>query len=415
MGLLKKKLDDKYGKLAIVPQGSVSEAVACPTGITLLDYYTATVCESKVTNDNYEKGEEFLSFGLPMGKITLLIGNSGGGKTTAAFQIAHNMTAPYNGDIINLDFERQKSNLYARLKQTTGMTREEFEESVTVYSHLTMSTEFLKELIFEIKEMKEKLPVKDMIDWTDLDGRPIKIYPPTVIILDSIPNMKPAEVLSDKKLDSNMLYGKMSLANGALIKTILGILEAYNITILAINHITANIVTNAYATKKVILPGLPEDENIPGGKEWIYNASAVIRFTSGAELKKEKTYTDGRMTDVRILKTRTGFNNIRQKWVLDAKTGFNEAFTLFEYAKENGIITGTGRGYSFKNNPLDKFTAKTFSELFNTNEEFKEAFMENVEEKLLEFVEHKYSDDYSSSEDDADQVLSEEFDDDEDD
>lgn len=410
MGLLKKNLDNKYGKLNIAPPGSVTDAIACPTGVTLLDYYTATVCEAKAGSKEYEPGEEFLSYGIPMGKITLLIGNSGSGKTTFAFQVAHAMTAPYNGDIINLDYERQKSNLYARLKQTTGMTREEFENNVSVYNHLDMSTEFLKELIFEIKEMKEKLSVKEMIDWTDLDGKPIKIYPPTVIILDSIPNMKPLEILNDKKLDSNMVYGKMAIANGALIKTILGILEAYNITILAINHITTAIQTNMYATKKVLLPGLPDDENIPGGKEWIYNASLVIRFTSGAELKKDKTYTDGRMTDVRILKTRTGFNNIRQKWVLDGKCGFSEAYTLFEYAKENGLLSGTGRGYSFTNCPVAKFTAKEFEGLFNTNEEFKSAFMEVVEGKLLDFVSNKYSNDSSSYDDDSDFV--DEFEDD---
>lgn len=257
MGILKKGLAKKHEKLKIIPLGSVALAMSVLTGFELIDYNTATICE---TGD----GEEFLNPGLPFGKIIVLVGNSQGGKTTLGIQIAHNMVKDLNGDVVILDYERSSNNLSLRYRQITGCTKEEFEETVSVYNHVEMSTEFFKQIIFEIAEMKKALKKADMADWISITGEDIKIYPPTVVLLDAIPSMKPVEVLTDASLDNNMVAGKMAAANSNALKSIVALLETYNITVIGLNHITTKIVTNKYAVRKVQLPGLGEDENLPG-------------------------------------------------------------------------------------------------------------------------------------------------------
>ena len=249
MGKLHKALATKHAALRKVPLGSVVNAMSIPTGFDLIDYACATICEDT-------KGEEFLNIGLPMGKIYEFIGNSQGGKTTLAYQCADAMVKDLDGDILALDYEHSSNNLRLRYSKINGCTREEFDNRVSLYNHASMSTEFLKELIHDVVALKKTQKKADMVEWTDVEGNDLHIYAPTVIILDSVPAMKPNEVLNDPKLDNNMVAGKMAAANSALLKSIVNMLETYNITLMAINHITTKIVTNSYAPRVVILPGL---------------------------------------------------------------------------------------------------------------------------------------------------------------
>lgn len=377
MGILNKRLKEKHAKLRVVPPGSVTGAVGCPTGYTLIDAHTSVICLDK-------NGEEFLSSGFPFGKIITFIGNSQSGKTTLAEQIAYNMVAHLNGDIAILDYERSSANLIARFTKINNCTREEFKDLVSVYNHTGMSTEFLKKFIFDVVEMKKELSKDDMIDWKNEDGEDIKIYPPTIIIVDSIPAMKPEEVLKNPDLDNNMVPSKMAAANSALFKTVLDILETYNITLFTINHITTKIITNAYAPRKVIIPGLGEDENLPGGNSCSFLPSFIVRLTSGAELKAEKDMCDGRVTDLRLLKTRLGFNNTRLKFILEKTRGMHDGLTLFYYAKENKLLTGGGpSGFTFNGNPSSKFTQKKFLGMYEGDEAFRNAFEAMVQDHLL--------------------------------
>ena len=227
MGRLNKQLATKHAKLRTIPMGSVVNALSVPTGFDLIDYACATICETK-------ENEEFLNIGIPYGKIFEFIGNSQGGKTTLAYQCAHAMVKDLDGDIIALDYERSSNNLRLRYSKINDCTREEFDNIVSLYNHASMSTEFLKELIFEIVEMKKTMKKADMVEWMDVEGKPLLIYPPTVILLDSVPAMKPNDVLNDPKLDNNMIAGKMAASNSALLKSIVHVLETYNITLMAI-------------------------------------------------------------------------------------------------------------------------------------------------------------------------------------
>lgn len=405
MGILKLNLEEKHKKLKVIPKGSVTDAMSVETGFPMIDYMTATIVETL-------NGEMLLNLGIPFGKIIEFIGNSQSGKSTLAYQIGVNMTKEHNGDLIIADFERSGDNLKARLKQISGLTTEQVDNLVSVYKHEGMSTEFFKQLVFDIIELKKKLSVKDMLDWKNINGEDIKIYPPTVIVLDSVPSMKPDEVLTDATLDNNMIPSKMAAANSALLKTIVNVLETYNITIIAINHITTKIVTNKYAPRQVQLPGLSETENLPGGNCWSYIPTYIFKLTSGAELKADKAYTDGRYTDVRIIKSRSGFNNTRMKFVLDSKIGFSNPYTMLEFIKEHKLLEGGGRsGFSLPDSDV-KFTLKKFNSVYHNNDEFREHFHEVLESFLLDGVNERYESIMEADiDDDIEDDLDAEFDD----
>lgn len=404
MGILKTKIAEKHKKSQIVHPGAVTHALCVPTGFDLIDYHCATIC----VNDD---GDEFFNLGIPMGKIVLFCGNSQGGKTTLAIQMASNMVAQLNGDIVLCDYERSSNNLSLRVRQITGCTEEEFEERFTVFNQLDMSTEFFKKLIFDIAEMKKGLTKKDFVEYYDIKGNPLLIYPPTVVILDSIPAMKPDEVLKDPDLDNNMIAGKMAAANSAVLKSITALLEQYNITIFGINHITTKIITNKYAPKKIQLPGLDESENLPGGNGWVYVPSYVFKLTSGRELKVDKDSCEGRMTECRILKSRSGFNNKRLPIVLTGRSGFSNILTNFETLKEAKFVKGGGRGGSYFEGAEDsKFTLKTFYKKYRTDEALQETFDNLVAEHYSEYVNTKYEDmDADTAPSDAEE-LEDEFD-----
>ena len=259
MGILNKKIKDT--KKAIVKKqtpGSVAEAMFVPIGNSLLDYQ----CGTLATNVN--EGETFYNIGVPMGKIHMAVGHSQSGKTTLMLQIANAMTKDLNGDVILADFERSSTDPRSRIKNITGCSDEEYDDRFTIFNQEDMTAEFLKKFIFDIVEEKRSLGKDDLVDWFDLEGNEVKIFPPTVIIIDSVSAMRSKELLENKELDNNMVAAQIAKSNGAFLTSIEHFLEAYNITILAVGHIGTKISINPYAPRKVQLPGLGDDESISG-------------------------------------------------------------------------------------------------------------------------------------------------------
>lgn len=373
---------------------SVANAMPIPTGFPVLDARLSTVAKDS------KSGEQFVLPGLSMGKLTLAVGNSQSGKSTIAYQIASNMANYVDevagsqvSDIVVLDFERSTNNLQARIESITGTAEEDFDTRFTVIKENYMSTEWLKDFFFSIKEAKSKLTAADMVDWQDEDGQPIKIYPPTFVIVDSIPSIRTIDVMEDATLDNNMVGGKIANANNSMLIAVNSFFEEYNINVIAINHVTKKIKVNAYGPREVILPGLPEDVNLPGGNKWVFYSSYAFWLTSGAEYKEDKDfYEAGRKTSFRMLKTRSGFNNDRLEFFLSAKVGFSAAITTFLWLKEEGYLQGGGRsGFTLKGLEGYAFTQKSFVEQYYNDEEFRTAFDEKVDEIMMDVVMNKYS------------------------
>ena len=237
--------------------GSVEQSLFVSTGMDVIDYIGGTI------NLSADK-EEFPNIGIPPGKIIIYVGHSQSGKTTLALQTSYNVVKDLGGDVLLFDFERSSSNPRARIMNITGCTEEEYEETFTIFRSSTLTSEYLKEVIFKIAEEKESLGTSCFIPYVDEKGEEMMIYPPTVVVIDSIASMRTKELLEKADMDNNMVAAAIAKGNSSLLTSVMHLLERYNITLLGINHITTKISINPYAPRKIQLPGLADDEQLPG-------------------------------------------------------------------------------------------------------------------------------------------------------
>jgi hypothetical protein len=275
--------------------------------------------------------------------------------------------------------------------EVTGCSEEEFNENVSLFKQESLTLEFIKELIFDIVDSKKELGKKGFVDWFDSKERPIKIYAPTVIILDSISATRTKELLNCRDLDNNMTAAKIAKGNSEFLSSILHLLETYNITLLCIGHITQKIIIDPYAPIKLQLPGLEKTDNIKGGNAFCYYASYAYQFSTGAELNPEKDLgIRGRITNVKILKSRSGYNEKKLPVAYTGKEGFNDLVTNYFLLKDAGKIKTNGKaGINLSNYPEFKVAQKKFIETYLTNVLFKDKFDELVYDYMLDILETK--------------------------
>lgn len=168
------------------------------TGIPILDYglgYKVNVYENDTLVDSYN------SLGVASGCQICMIGKPSTGKTTAAVQIAAAITRGLpNAFTIHFDLEQAQN--YPRLKNITRFKISEMKDDEKyILKQGFYSIGDIKSAI--MKTYKEKIsdPKTYMYDTGKLDvfGKPIIIYAPTVVIIDSIPLLATDVNLNDKK------------------------------------------------------------------------------------------------------------------------------------------------------------------------------------------------------------------------
>lgn len=384
MGLLKTHIKDKEKKASKTTPGSVQDTLYMPTGFDYLDAMSGNI-------EVLDNGEKIYNLGMPMGKVVLYVGQSQTGKSTKAYQDGWAIVKALNGDMVVFDFERSTSNLEKRVMEVTNCSKAEFEDSVSCFKQETLTIDFVKEFIFDIVAKKRELGKSCFVDWIDNKNNDIKIYPPTVIILDSISATRSKEMLENPAADSNMVAAILAKNNSSFLQSVLHVLEAYNITLLCIGHITNKIIIDPYAPVKLQLPGLDKTDNIKGGNAFCYFSSYAYQFMTGAELNPEKDLgIRGRVTNVKILKSRSGYNEKKLPTVYTGKEGFNNLLTNYFLLKDAGKIKTNGKaGINLTNYPEFKIAQKKFIDTYFTNSVFKEKFEELVSDLLDSMLSNK--------------------------
>lgn len=373
MGLLKAHIKEKELKANKVTPGSVQDTLYVSTGFDYLDAMSGSI-------ETAENGERFYNLGMPMGKIVLYVGQSQTGKSTKAYQDGWAIIKDLNGDMTVFDFERSTSNLEKRVMEVTGCSKTQFADSVSCFKQETLTIDFVKDFMFDIVNKKRELGKSCFVDWVDNKNKPIKIYPPTVIIIDSISATRSKELLENPAADGNMVNALLAKNNSSFLQSVLHILEAYNITLLCIGHVTNKIIIDPYAPIKLQLPGLDKNDNIKGGNAFCYFSSYAYQFMTGAELNPEKDLgISGRVTNVKILKSRSGYNQKKLPTAYTGKEGFNNLITNYFLLKDAGKIKTNGKaGINLANYPELKIPQKKFVDTYLTNEVFKEKFEDLV-------------------------------------
>ena len=349
MGFLEElKANDKKGLFR-----SDDNTVSFPTGFHALDYANGYYQTVKI-NGEYK---HIRRLGIPPG-FTTIIGSSGVGKSTFCLGAGWNIVKRFsNGQFIYVDCEKTMTK--QRIIEVTGASPED--PRITLMKERTAIEDVL-ELLDEICERKEANKSEIQIEIKDqsLDGKPYKIYPPTVVVIDSLPSFNGRDY-DDTSLGSNVDGMRGARDVSRFFTNCLDNATKYNIVFLVVNHIRPKAEMNPYAQPPKGLMMLGQAEQLPRGAVAQYYSTTYFRINS----KRSDAYTmeDNGFTGFKciIQLAKTKSNVVGTSFpVAFTGDGFDPYYSIYEFANSIGLIKGRNPYLYFEGLEELKFNRKDF-------------------------------------------------------
>lgn len=118
---------------------------------------------------------------------------------------------------------------------------------------------------------------------------------------------------------------------------------------------------------------------VPGGKALPFACSVRIRLANLGKLTKGDNVI-GMKAQAQVIKNRCGPNYRTAAFEIHYDSGIQDLSSWLKYLKENGIIDGTGNGYTYKRPSGEelKFNTSKFVELMNTDAALKEEIYQTI-------------------------------------
>ena len=349
MGFLEElKANDKKGLFR-----SDDNTVSFPTGFHALDYANGYYQTVKI-NGEYK---HIRRLGIPPG-FTTIIGSSGVGKSTFCLGAGWNIVKRFsNGQFIYVDCEKTMTK--QRIIEVTGASPED--PRITLMKERTAIEDVL-ELLDEICERKEANKSEIQIEIKDqsLDGKPYKIYPPTVVVIDSLPSFNGRDY-DDTSLGSNVDGMRGAKDVSRFFTNCLDNATKYNIVFLVVNHIRPKAEMSPYAQPPKGLMMLGQAEQRPRGAVAQYYSTTYFRINS----KRSDAYTieDNGFTGFKciIQLAKTKSNVVGTSFpVAFTGDGFDPYYSIYEFANSIGLIKGRNPYLYFEGLEELKFNRKDF-------------------------------------------------------
>ena len=349
MGFLEElKANDKKGLFR-----SDDNTISFPTGFHALDYANGYYQTVKI-NGEYK---HIRRLGIPPG-FTTIIGSSGVGKSTFCLGAGWNIVKRFsNGQFIYVDCEKTMTK--QRIIEVTGASPED--PRITLMKERTAIEDVL-ELLDEICERKEANKSEIQIEIKDqsLDGKPYKIYPPTVVVIDSLPSFNGRDY-DDTSLGSNVDGMRGAKDVSRFFTNCLDNATKYNIVFLVVNHIRPKAEMNPYAQPPKGLMMLGQAEQLPRGAVAQYYSTTYFRINS----KRSDAYTmeDNGFTGFKciIQLAKTKSNVVGTSFpVAFTGDGFDPYYSIYEFANSIGLIKGRNPYLYFEGLEELKFNRKDF-------------------------------------------------------
>ncbi len=327
--------------------------------------------------------------GIIGGRFMTLIGMSGTGKSTLADQIGWNIVKSFpSGMLIHIDVEQTM--LRHRLLETIGVLPDDPVNERIILDQENTYIEDVLTMIDDICVHKEAL--KDEVMY-EADGKwfgkkTIKLYEPTVIIVDSLPSFTSSN--SDTaSLDGQMATNRDVAMVSQFYTKSLSKMNKYNITVIATNHIKPKIIVDVYNPPPAQLMLLSKSETLPRGQAPIFYATNIIRlYTPGKSslIKKDEYGFDGFEVTATAAKSKTAFVGASCKLIFREDKGFDEAYTLLATAYDNDIVCGRNPYLYIKGDENHKFSKSNFGDKYKNDPEFREAILKSMEPTILSKV-----------------------------
>jgi hypothetical protein len=366
MSLLDKlKANDKKG---LFKEDSSSDMYE--TGFLPFDYRNGTIITAKDKEDKVL--ERWQGLGMVGGTLTTIIGKSGTAKTTFVIQAAVNTIRKYE-DAMVLHYDIEQATTYTRIRNITGISNKELEGKY----FLSRDNVFIQDIftgIMKVVELKESLGDSIKINTGKLDelGRPLIVYPPTIVIIDSIPGLASKENKDDDSMQGSTYANRIAKELSQFHNRLVPILRPYNISIIEINHLKTKIDINPMAKTQAQIMYLKQDEAVPGGTAPIYYSNLYLKFVSSKKLNVEDDGINGMIVKVQLIKSRTNTAGHEIELVYNQITGFSPALSLLHYAKEKELLGGRNPKLYFISDPEVKFSRNEFEAKYTLDPAFRE-------------------------------------------
>jgi RecA/RadA recombinase len=277
--------------------------------------------------------------GVPLGKVTVLAGESGAGKSFIC-----------SGNLVR---NAQQQGIYVILIDTENALDEAWLHALGVDTsedkllklNMAMIDDVAKVISDFVKEYKA-LPVEDR--------------PKVLFVLDSLGMMlTPTDVNQFEAGEMKGDMGRKPKALTALVRNCVNMFGTLNLGLVATNH--------TYASQDMFDP----DDKISGGQGFIYASSIVVAMRK-LKLKEDEdgnktSEVNGIRASCKIMKTRYAkpFETVQIK--IPYETGMNPYSGLVDMMEGKGLLTKDGNRLAYKTQ--DGVEIKQFRKAWEANEE----------------------------------------------
>lgn len=342
--------------------------VGYPTGFPNFDFINGYIYHVNY-GDIHKK---YYSLGISDGSMVMVIGRTGCGKTTFCAQLAANIVRPFPNATIFED-SVEGGLIDERRQQLSGFFGDEYRKRYII-RNAGITAENFYSRIKMIHDMKLANPDKFMYDTGKLDkfGKPIRIFEPTVYILDSIAMIMPEDLTEEEELSGSMSTTASAKVVTNIVRRIIPMLKIANIILIVVNHILSDI---SIRPKKADIAYLKQGETLPRGKTVLYLCNTLIRLDEKKMKPDEKFKIPGLIVTLSAVKTRSSIPGRTTPLVLNQATGFDPDLSLFAMLYENGRVHGSGLGMYFDDRNDLKFSFGNFKEKIKTNKDLYDLFM----------------------------------------
>jgi len=255
--------------------------------------------------------------GIPLGKVSVLAGESGSGKSYIAA-----------GNIIK---NAQEQNIFVILIDTENALDEKWLQALEVD---TSEKKLLKLNLSMIDDVAKTIS-EFMKGYKDQHAEDKENAPKVLFVIDSLGMMlTPTDVNQFEAGDMKGDMGRKPKALTSLVRNTVNMFGSFNVGLIATNH--------TYASQDMFDP----DDKISGGQGFIYASSIVIAMK---KLKLKEDEAGNKVTDVRgiraackVMKTRYAkpFESVQVK--IPYETGMNPYSGLVDLFEKKGILVQQG-------------------------------------------------------------------------
>lgn len=302
-------------------------------------------------------------------------------NTTLAAQIAGNIIRQYKyANVIHFDCENRFD--ASRCENITKLPSSFFNADTGeryMIKNGKVGLDIIQEMI--VKTYVNKMRLKDQLyidsGLTDEFNKPIKIFEPTIIIIDSITTVlnetfnpdSNKEASEAEKMRGNTEGARDAKSLKGFFKDILPLCKEANIIIFGINHINQNMSMNAFLPVAKQQNYLKQDEIIPGGKTMIYYPYNIVKLTAkpSDDFIEEADGFAGHIVMVEPIKSssnQSGNNSkgVSFEMVFVHKYGFDSLRSIINYGRQYGMIEGNKTRMKFRDDPSFTFSLKNINQ-----------------------------------------------------